>query len=224
MRQAIEALFQIPIVTVKLSNQEIANTSAVTIDHYDQRAEIFWRDTRDHDVRQNLEALSQVLVGIPPLRILDFGCGPGRDLKAITELGHEAIGLDGSARFVEMARRYSGCEVWHQDFLKLQLPAEYFAGIFANASLFHVPSQELPRVLSQLYATLKPNGALFSSNPRGDNQEGWHGERYGAYHDWPTWRQLVTGAGFREIHHYYRPAGLPREQQPWLASVWRKPA
>jgi SAM-dependent methyltransferase len=145
-------------------------------------------------------------------------------LKAITELGHEAIGLDGSARFVEMARRYSGCEVWHQDFLKLQLPAEYFAGIFANASLFHVPSQELPRVLSQLYATLKPNGALFSSNPRGDNQEGWHGERYGAYHDWPTWRQLVTGAGFREIHHYYRPAGLPREQQPWLASVWRKPA
>jgi len=211
-------------VTVKLSNQEIANTSAVTIDHYDQRAEIFWRDTRDHDVRQNLEALSQVLVGIPPLRILDFGCGPGRDLKAITELGHEAIGLDGSARFVEMARRYSGCEVWHQDFLKLQLPAEYFAGIFANASLFHVPSQELPRVLSQLYATLKPNGALFSSNPRGDNQEGWHGERYGAYHDWPTWRQLVTGAGFREIHHYYRPAGLPREQQPWLASVWRKPA
>ena len=108
-------------------------------------------------------------------------------------------------------------------FSTLELPAEYFDGIFANASLFHVPSQELPRVLKELCATLKPNGVLFSSNPRGDNQEGWNGERYGAYYDWQTWRELVTGAGFNEIDHYYRPAGLPREQQPWLASVWRKP-
>ena len=196
----------------------------VTVGHYDRRAEIFWRDTRDHDVSQNIEALLQVIDGAPPFRILDFGCGPGRDLKAFKNLGHTAIGLDGAARFAEMARNFSGCEVWHQDFLKLQLPPAYFDGIFANASLFHVPSQELPRVLKELYATLKPNGVLFSSNPRGDNQEGWNGERYGAYHDWPRWRELVTDTRFKEINHYYRPPGLPREQQPWLASVWRKPA
>jgi len=211
-------------MTPKLPADELAKTSAVTIGHYDQRAEIFWRDTRDHDVSQNIEALLQAIVGTPPFRILDFGCGPGRDLKALKDLGHEPIGLDGSARFAAMARDYSGCEVWQQDFLKLQLPAEYFDGIFANASLFHVPSQELPRVLKELWATLKPNGVLFSSNPRGDNQEGWQGERYGSYHDWESWRKLVTGAGFSEIHHYYRPAGLPREQQPWIASVWRKSA
>jgi SAM-dependent methyltransferase len=211
-------------VTVKLSKEEISKASAVTVGHYDQRAEIFWRDTRDHDVSQNIDALLQVIVGAPPFRILDFGCGPGRDLKAFKDLGHQAIGLDGSARFAEMARNFSDCDVWHQDFLKLQLPAAYFDGVFANASLFHVPSQELPRVLKELYATLKPNGVLFSSNPRGDNQEGWNGERYGTYLDWPKWRELVTGADFKEIHHYYRPPGLPREQQPWLASVWRKPA
>ena len=135
----------------------------------------------------------------------------------------QAIGLDGSERFAAMAHKVSGCEVWHQDFLKLDLPAEYFDGIFANASLFHVPSQELPRVLRELWATLKLNGVLFSSNPRGENQEGWSGERYGCYHDWPRWKELLTGAGFSEIRHYYRPTGLPREQQPWLASVWRKP-
>ena len=205
-----------------LSPKDLAKTSSVTLGHYDHRAEIFWRDTRDHDVSQNIDALLQSLIGAAPFRILDFGCGPGRDLIAFKELGQEAIGLDGSERFVEMARQHSGCEVWCQDFLQLDLPAEYFDGIFANASLFHVPSQELPRVLRELYATLKPDGALFSSNPRGDNQEGWSGERYGCYYDWPRWRELVAAAGFREIRHYYRPTGLPCEQQPWLASVWRK--
>jgi SAM-dependent methyltransferase len=137
-------------------------------------------------------------------------------------LGHEVIGLDGAERFVELARRYSGCEVWFQDFLRLQLPPEYFDGIFANASLFHVPSQELPRVLKELWATLKPGGVLFSSNPRGDNEEGWSGERYGVYYNYESWRKIVTAAGFSQISHYYRPQGLPREQQPWLASLWRK--
>jgi hypothetical protein len=78
-------------------------------------------------------------------------------------------------------------------------------------------------VLSELFAALKVQGVLFSSNPRGESQEGWSGERYGSYLDWDTWRQHVLDAGFTEISHYYRPAGLPRAEQPWLASVWRKP-
>jgi hypothetical protein len=86
-----------------------------------------------------------------------------------------------------------------------------------------VPSQELPRVLQQLHAALKPAGVLFSSNPHGQNEEGWNHRRYGAYHDLEAWRRYMSGAGFMEIEHYYRPTGLPREQQPWLASVWRKP-
>jgi len=209
-------------MAVKLSIQALEQTSSVTLNDYNQHADSFWRGTHDHDVSQNIDALLQSLTGAPPFRILDFGCGPGRDLKSFRESGHEAIGLDGAARFVEMARAYSGCEVWQQDFLQLALPAEYFDGIFANASLFHVPNQELPRVLRQLWAALKLDGVLFSSNPRGDNQEGWNGARYGCYHDWRRWKELLTGAGFSEIRHYYRPPGLPREQQPWLASVWRK--
>ena len=46
--------------------------------------------------------------------------------------------------------------------------------------------------------------------------------RYGAYHDLEAWRRFVSAAGFEELRHYYRPAGLPRERQPWLASVWRR--
>jgi hypothetical protein len=70
---------------------------------------------------------------------------------------------------------------------------------------------------------LKPGGVFFSSNPRGDGQEGWKGDRYGAFYDWQAWRGHVGAAGFEELTHFYRPAGLPIEQQPWLASVWRKP-
>ncbi|MGO9945411.1 MAG: SAM-dependent methyltransferase, partial [Steroidobacteraceae bacterium] len=81
--------------------------------------------------------------------------------------------------------------------------------------------QELPRVLHQLHASLKPAGVLFSSNPRGENDEGWNGGRYGVYHDLAAWRRYLSNAGFTELEHYYRPTGLPREQQPWLASVWR---
>jgi SAM-dependent methyltransferase len=201
---------------------EPSETSLATLRHYNKNAESFWRDTKDHDVSQNRAALLQHLRGVPPYRILDFGCGPGRDLKIFRDMGHEAIGLEGAESFVEHARSHSGCEVWRQDFLSLNLPAGYFDGIFANASLFHVPSRELPRVLKELLTALKPDGVLFSSNPRGENQEGWNGERYGVYYDWPRWSELASAAGFSEITHYYRPEGLPREQQPWLASVWRK--
>ena len=159
----------------------------------------------------------------PPFTLLDFGCGPGRDLKIFAELGHRAIGLDGAAQFAEMARAHSGCEIWLQDFLKLDLPQNHFDGVFANAVLFHIPSQELPGVLRQLHATLKPRGVLFSSNPRGNNTEGWNGGRYGAYYDLQTWQQYMSDAGFIELTHYYRPSGLPRAEQHWLASVWRKP-
>ncbi len=102
--------------------------------------------------------------GDPPFSILDLGCGPGRDLRHFHSLEHEAVGLDGSKEFVAMARSFSGCEVLHQGFLTMTFPENRFDGVFANASLFHVPSQELPRVLLELSATLKVRGALSEEN------------------------------------------------------------
>ena len=194
---------------MKLKPQDLEKITDLTLEHYDQRAEEFWQGTRDHDVKQNVTTLLKYIETEAPFTILDFGCGPGRDLKVFAELGHMATGLEGAAHFAVMARAHSGCEVWQQDFLKLDLPDNHFDGVFANATLFHVPSQELPRVLLALHASLKPGGVLFSSNPHGHNEEGWNGGRYGVYYDLHTWR-------------LYRPAGLRRERQPWLASVWRR--
>ncbi len=195
--------------------------SRATVEHYQHAADAFRESTRDHDVRQNIDTLLRHIEGTPPFRLLDFGCGPGRDLATLTALGHTAIGLDAAPAFVKMARETTGCAVWHQDFLALTLPAAHFDGVFANASLFHVPVAELPRVLRQLHGTLKPGGVLLSSNPRGDDREGWYGDRYGVFHRLESWQAFMSKAGFLELEHYYRPAGLPREQQPWLASAWR---
>ena len=197
------------------------DTSRKTLEHYNRSAAQFWEGTRDHDVTQNIAALLRHIEGTPPFAILDFGCGPGRDLKAFSDLGHVAVGLEGAPSLAQMARGHSGCEVWEQDFLALDLPAARFDGIFANASLFHVPVREVTRVLGELHRALKPRGVLFCSNPHGRNEEGWNRGRYGAYHDLEAWRGYAAAAGFTELEHYYRPPGLPREQQPWLATVWR---
>ena len=198
--------------------QEVA---ATTIAEYDRVAEDFRRGTADHDVSQNIAALLEAIEDEPPHVILDLGCGPGRDLHQFTELGHKAVGLDGSSKLAAMARAQTDCAVLHQDFLSLDLPSAYFHGIFANASLFHVPRSQLARVLGDLAASLKPGGVLFCSNPRGQNEEGWVDGRYGCFHNLETWRSYVTTAGFQELHHYYRPPGRPRAEQPWLATVWR---
>jgi SAM-dependent methyltransferase len=213
-----------PAPLAVLGPKQLRQATAGTVSHYNNAARSFWEGTRDHDVSQNIAALLRHLPASTPSTILDFGCGPGRDLITLSELGHEAVGLDGSERFVEMARAHSTCDVLHQDFLELDLPAERFDGVFANATLFHVPSQELPRVLGELWRCLKPEGILFSSNPRGPNTEGWSGDRYGSYLELDTYTAHANAAGFVRLEHYYRPPGKPRHLQPWLASVWRKQA
>lgn len=204
-----------------LTPDQLAEISRATVHHYDAKAQTFWEATRDHDVSENRAALLRHIESNAPWRILDLGCGPGRDLVAFTGLGHEAVGLEGSAELCRLARRISGCEVWQQDFLHMDLPEDRFDGIFANAALFHVPSQELHRVLGELGRSLKTRGVLFSSNPRGNNEEGWQGARYGAFHDLERWRGHLAAAGFIELEHYYRPPGEPRHRQPWLATLWR---
>ena len=125
------------------SSASLTRRSCITI-----RSPGLSRTARDTTMSAKITQHSLMPIdGEPPFSILDFGCGPGRDLSHFRSLRHEAVGLDGSQHFVAMARSHSQCEVFHQDFLAMQLPESRFDGVFANASLFHVPSQELPRVL-----------------------------------------------------------------------------
>ncbi|MDG2273222.1 MAG: class I SAM-dependent methyltransferase [Halioglobus sp.] len=204
-----------------LTEEKLSQIQDITIAHYEQNALSFWQGTKDHDVRQNYDRFLVQFVTAGQLDILDFGCGPGRDLAYFKSLGHRPVGVDGSVSFCAMAQKNTGCSVLHQSFLSLDLGEAAFDGIFANASLFHIPKQEFPRVLSQLHHALRPGGILFSSNPRGNSEE-FSGDRYGHFMELEVSSAYLSEAGFKVIDHYYRPAGAPCAAQPWLAIVAQK--
>ncbi|GET36584.1 class I SAM-dependent methyltransferase [Microseira wollei] len=198
----------------------------VTIAEYQLTAEAFRAGTWEHDVSQNRDSLVRFLPKNPG-KILDIGCGPGRDLVAFKQQGHTVVGLDATPAFVEMAKQVSGCEVWQQSFLSLDLPGETFDGIFANASLIHVPRGEMVRVLQDLQRSLVPQGAIVMSMCRGDS-EGYSarptGYRYVCGWEYETLAPCVEAAGFEIVNHYYRPPGVRFEAQSWLVIVGRKTA
>ena len=202
-----------------LGPDELRHIARVTLAHYDHAADAFWEGTATTTSARTSALLSRLEAGAvrdprPRLR-------PRPRPVHFRDLGHEAVGLDGAARFVDMARAHTGCEVLHQDFLALDLPRGHFDGVFANASLFHVPAQELPRVLGEL----RPRSARAASSSARTRTGRHRRLARRALRRVPRPRDvamLVVAAGFVELDHYYRPPGLPRSQQPWLATVWRK--
>ena len=202
-----------------LSTRELQELTRRKIGHYEFNSESYQIGTVDHDVSQNYKALLDSIESEIPFKILEFGFGPGRDLRYFKSLGHIPTGIEGSETFVNFTRTSIACDMHHMNFINLDLPQFENDGIFANATLFHLPRQEINRVMIELHETLKERGVLFCSNPRGNNQEGFSGERYCFYY---TWKEICLNTGFEEIKHFYRPDGIPEEDRPWLASVWRK--
>ena len=131
-----------------LGPDDLRHIARVTIGNYDRHADAFCEGTKDHDVSQNVDALLSRLEGPGPFAILDLGCGPGRDLAALSRprpRGHRARRRAALRRDGARRDRLRGLA---PGLPALDLPPARFDGIFANASLFHVPAQELPRVLA----------------------------------------------------------------------------
>jgi SAM-dependent methyltransferase len=124
-----------------------------------------------------------------------------------------------------MAQAAANCPVWEQNFLDLDLPANYFDGVFANASLIHVPTAEMVGVLKHLHRALRDRGALVMSMMRGDFEgflERPVGARYVVAWEYETLAPCLEAAGFEMVDRYYRPPGLPIEEQFWLVIVAQK--
>ena len=90
--------------------EDLTRITTQTLAHYDQNAQGFWEGTRDHDVSQNINAMLEHIKAPAPLELLDFGCGPGRDLMHLKALGHQVTGLEGSAQLAALARLGQGAE------------------------------------------------------------------------------------------------------------------
>ena len=132
----------------------------MTVQFYENNAEQFAQDTLNVDMSQLYERFLSRLM--PASRILDAGCGAGRDTADFLRLGYQVEAFDASAKLVEIAQRVTGIAVQHSTFLNYS-SAEPFAGIWACASLLHVPASSMTATLQHLAGLLQAQGVLYVS-------------------------------------------------------------
>lgn len=145
-----------------------------TTRYYNDNSAVFFEETVGADVTPLHE---RFLKYVPEGgKILDLGCGSGRDVKAFMERGYVADGVDRSEELCKLASEYTGVKIRQMDFAQLDAVAEYDA-IWACASLLHVPCEELPKIIELMRRALKPSGVMYMSYKYGD----YEGDRDGRF-------------------------------------------
>ena len=133
--------------------------------YYDNNPDKFYEDTVHVDMGEFYQAfLPLVRAGG---KILDVGCGSGRDLQKFKNLGYELVGIDASNEMVKKAKALSGVEVLNLKFSEITWDNE-FDGLWASASLLHVPISEIPNTLKLLWKSLKKSSPFFMSFKYGE--------------------------------------------------------
>lgn len=137
-----------------------------SITYYDKNSKSFYDRTINADVQDLYEAF---LKHLPQSgRILDAGCGVGRDSKFFISKGYEILPFDGSIEMVKTASHVLGKDAQHMLFQDLHFSDEFDA-VWANASLLHVPYASLKEILVSFHKALRPSGILFASFKYGDS-------------------------------------------------------
>lgn len=145
-----------------------------TIEYYDNNASSFVDSTINADMKE-LYAFFQKHC-VPGATILDFGCGSGRDTKYFLAQGYQVDAIDGSKELCKIASEHTGVTVKHMYFHELEA-VEKYDGIWACSSILHVPTNELPDILTRLYRALVIGGCLYASFKYGD----FSGDRNGRF-------------------------------------------
>ena len=145
-----------------------------TLEYYDHNAEQFFKTTAEVDFTGTQDRFLWYLE--PGSRILDLGCGSGRDTRYFLEKGYQVDATDGSAEICRLASGYTGIPVRQMLFNELDATEEY-DGIWACASILHLPEEELRDVMHRIGTALKEDGIFYTSFKYGD----FAGERNGRY-------------------------------------------
>lgn len=136
-----------------------------TLNYYRENTADFVKGTINADMGFNLK---KFLDRVPKQgSILDFGCGSGRDTKTFLELGYEVEAVDGSPELCKIASEYTGVPVKQMYFQELD-EVERYDGIWACASILHLPYKELKPVLVKMATALKEHGVIYTSFKYGD--------------------------------------------------------
>lgn len=185
-----------------------------TIDYYDKNASTYADSTIHTDMGVSRERFLALLK--PGARILDFGCGSGRDTNYFLEQGFDVCAADGSEQMCRVASANTGIAVKHMYFLQLD-DREMYDGIWACASILHLKRDELPEMLQKIRNALRPDGVFYTSFKYG----AFEGERDGRYFTYLTEETLSelmrTVNGFRVTQQWISDDALPKQRhERWL--------
>ena len=186
------------------------------VEYYDKNADSFFAGSINADMAEDRRGfLEYVPAGG---KILDAGCGSGRDSKAFLDAGYEVVAFDASEEMRKRASKYIGREVLNLRFEDMSFDNE-FDGIWASASLLHVPMDELPDVMRRMNEALKPEGAIYASFKYGDGTTA-RGERVFSDFNEKSIVPLFEDAGFEIVSNDVGPDSRPgRETEMWVSVI-----
>ncbi|WP_337016711.1 class I SAM-dependent methyltransferase [Leclercia sp. AS011] len=191
----------------------------MTLKYYQDNAQTFFDGTVNVDMSSLYEAFTKHLA--PGARVLDAGCGSGRDAKAFLEMGYQVEAFDASSAMVELAREHTGLPVQLMTFADVDWKEE-FDGIWCCASLLHVPAAELPGVMRRLADALKPGGVWYVSFKYGDGEREVDGRRFTDM-DEVGLEILLKTVVWMKIAKMWTTRDLrPENKEFWLNGILRK--
>lgn len=194
----------------------------MTLEFYERNAEDYFRATVGIDMAVPRERFAKRLS--PGARVLDAGCGSGRDARVFHEMGFQVTAFDASSRMVALAREHTGLPVEVRTFQEVAW-REAIDGIWASASLLHVPRVELPSIMRRLRDALTPGGLWHMSFKYGASEREVDGRRFTDL-DERTAEALVAGVGGLEVVWMgVEPSRKPQTpDERWLILLCRRSA
>ena len=188
------------------------------IDYYNEHAKEFYEGSVAADMS---EWRNRFINHLPSGgRILDAGCGSGRDSKAFIMNGFSVVAIDASKEMCRMASEFLGQEVWQMKFDELSFEDE-LDGIWACASLLHVSYDEMHSVMERLKKGLRDNGILYASFKYGDVETA-KGERTFSNYTEDSLKELMEAEGFEVLEQGISTDVRPgREEEKWVNVIAR---
>ena len=190
-----------------------------TIQYYDEHADEYVRAT----VSVNMGSLYEPFLShVPPSgRILDAGCGSGRDSKEFLGRGYRVTSIDASQKMVHATTALTAQKALRMAFEEVGF-SEKFDGVWACASLLHVPLRELPGIIGRLASVLRPSGVFYASFKMGLGERNQDGRLFTDI-DEVTFTSLISGVGELELLRlWHSDDRRPTRNDQWLNALLRK--
>ncbi len=191
-----------------------------TLNYYNEKSELFTNDTAELEFSDIQDSFLKYLE--KGSLILDFGCGSGRDSRYFLKRGYQVEAVDGSHEMVKIASKLTGLNVKQMLFNELD-EYEKYDGIFACASILHVPYTELSDIFRRLKKAVKKNGFIYVSFKYGE-YEGYRNGRYFTDLNEERFQNILNEVqGLSIIEETITSdARKGRENEKWLNVILRK--